>query len=296
MKFGKVDNPGLIDFTIPEDHPNTTLVLEKTKTTQPLSIYVGCANWNRQALKNFYPRGTKDELSYYASQFNCIELNATFYRIFSDEQFVKWKERTPQNFRFFPKLPRDISHDLMLSHTCYPIINKYLNAALHLDNRLGTFFLQMHNDFDPKNWERVVSFIEYWPKHIPLAIEFRHTEWFNNKTVATKLYALLEKNNIANILVDTAGRRDLMHMSLTKNEAFIRYVGANHPSDYHRLDDWVNRIESWVDKGLKNIHFFIHQNLEIETTLLSAYFIEKLNKRLHTNLTIPQSGGQLTLF
>ena len=86
MKFGKVDHPEHIDFTIPSDHPDTPVVLSKTKTGAETKIYVGCAKWNRQDLKNFYPRGTKDELEYYSSQFNCIELNATFYRIFPAEQ------------------------------------------------------------------------------------------------------------------------------------------------------------------------------------------------------------------
>ncbi|MEM9001058.1 MAG: DUF72 domain-containing protein, partial [Bacteroidota bacterium] len=79
MKFGKVDHPELIDFTIPENHPDTDALLSTFKTDANLQVYVGCAKWNRQDLKNFYPRGTKDELQYYASQFNCIELNATFY-------------------------------------------------------------------------------------------------------------------------------------------------------------------------------------------------------------------------
>lgn len=289
MKFGAVENPENIDFTLPEDHPDTSVVLSKQKTDQPLKIYVGCAKWNRQDLKNFYPRGTKDELVYYASQFNSIELNATFYRLFSSDQFEKWKDKTPEDFRFFPKLSRDISHLRRLNDQVYPIIDSYLEAAMKLEDRLGTFFLQMHNNFGPKNWERVVSFVNYWPKNIPLAIEFRHTDWFNDEKVANELYHLLEANNIANILVDTAGRRDLLHMRLTNNEAFVRYVGANHKTDYDRLDDWVDRLESWTELGLRKVHFFIHQNLEVESPLLSAYFIGKLNERLGTAIKIPQT-------
>ena len=59
MKFGKVEQPELIDFTIPEDHPDTEVVLSKIKGATPFKLYVGCAKWNRQDLKNFYPRGTK---------------------------------------------------------------------------------------------------------------------------------------------------------------------------------------------------------------------------------------------
>ena len=150
-------------------------------------------------------------------------------------------------------------------------------------------FLQMHNNFSPKDWDRVVRFVESWPKEFRLAIEFRHTDWFNQEKVSQELYQLLEENNIANIIVDTAGRRDIMHMRLTNDEAFIRYVGANHESDYTRLDDWVQRLQQWKQKGLRKVNFFVHQNMELESPLLSAYFIKKLNENLGCNLTVPKT-------
>ena len=288
MKFGKVTNPELIDFTLPQDHPETEVVFQQYKNQETPSIYIGCAKWNRQDLKGFYPRGTKDELAYYSTQFNAIELNATFYRMFPAEQFEKWRDKTPEGFKFFPKITQEISHWKRLQAT-EALVDLYLYNASHLKDKLGTIFLQMHSNFSPKDFDRVVNFVEFWPKDVPLAVEFRHTDWFNDEKVANELYQLLQENNIANTLVDTAGRRDIMHMRMTNNEAFIRYVGANHESDYTRLDDWVNRLENWIAKGLRNIHFFIHQNLEEESPLLSAYFTRKLNERLGTKLIIPKT-------
>ena len=289
MKFGKVAQPELVDFTIPQDHPDTEVVLSRCLTNDPLNIYVGCAKWNRQDLKNFYPRGTKDELEYYSRQFNCIELNATFYRIFPAETYNKWFDKTPDDFKFFPKITQSISHLRRLNDQVYPILDEYLSVTSNLKEKLGTIFLQMHNNFGPKNWDRVTQFVENWPNEFPLAMEFRHTDWFNDEKVAQELYHLLQENNIANVLVDTAGRRDLMHMRLTNNEAFIRYVGANHDSDYARLDDWVEKLFDWKKKGLKNIHFFVHQNMELASPLLSAHFIAKLNEKLGSNLQIPKT-------
>ncbi|QLG47020.1 DUF72 domain-containing protein [Costertonia aggregata] len=289
MKFGKVEQPELIDFTIPNDHPDTEVALSKYKGKGETNIYVGCAKWNRQDLKSFYPRGTKDELAYYSSQFNCIELNATFYRIFPAEQYKKWYDKTPSDFKFFPKIVQNVSHLRRLNDEAYPVLDEYLNVTANLKDKLGTIFLQMHNNFGPKNWDRVVRFVEYWPKEFRLSMEFRHTDWFNDAKVAQELYHLLEENNISNTLVDTAGRRDIMHMRLTNDEAFIRYVGANHPTDYTRLDDWVQKLADWKEKGLKNIHFFVHQNMELESPLLSVRFIEKLNKKLGSNLKIPKT-------
>ena len=181
MKFGKVEDPSNIDFTLPEDHPDTQVVLSKVTEETDLNVFVGCAKWNRQDLKGFYPRGTKDELAYYSSQFNSIELNATFYRIFPPEQFSKWYDKTPANFKFFPKLTQDVSHLRRLNDKIYPYIDAYLEGASNLKDKLGTIFLQMHNNFGPKNWDRVVQFVKYWPKEFALALEFRHTDWFNDK-------------------------------------------------------------------------------------------------------------------
>ncbi len=291
MKFGSVENPGNHDFSLPKDHPDTIPLLTKLKNDDPLKVFVGCAKWNKADLKGFYPRGTKDELAYYATQFNSIELNATFYRFFPPEQFEKWHDKTPPGFKFFPKLNQEISHWKRLNGIAESVDN-YLYAAANLKEKLGTVFLQMNTNFAPKDFDRVVAFAEGWPKEISLAMEFRHTNWFNDTKVAEELYHLLEENNIANVLVDTAGRRDIMHMRLTNNEAFIRYVGANHGSDYDRLDDWVERLDIWVKSGLKNIHFFVHQNLEKASPLLSAHFIKGLNEKLGTQLIVPVMGKE----
>jgi len=299
MKFGSVADPSLIDFTLPDDHPENSKVLEKTKNSTVVKFNIGCAKWNKTDLKNFYPRGTKNELAYYANEFNSIELNATFYRLFDPEQFTKWKDTTPDNFKFFPKITQIISQYKRLKDV-EEIVDKYTNSIRHLDHKLGGVFLQMMANFAPKDFNRVSDFVNYWPKDIPLAIELRHTNWYNDSEVATKLYDLFESNNISNVITDTAGRRDLLHMRLTNPNVFIRYVGSNHESDYTRLDDWIIRIKQWVEQGAKEINFFVHQNIELESPLLSTYFIEKLNQELGLDLHVPKNllnhTDELTLF
>lgn len=286
MKFGKVDDPSQIDFSLPKDHPDTSKVLQKLKKPHKPKFYVGCAKWNKQDLKNFYPRGIKDELGYYSSQFNSIELNAIFYRLFPKDQFESWRDKTPADFKFFPKITRNISHIKRLKDN-KPLIEEYIDHVIMLKEKLGTVFLQLHDNFQPKDWDRVEEFVTNWPKNNPLAIEFRHTDWFNDAEVAEQLYKLLEDNGMANVLVDTAGRRDIMHMRMTNGEAFIRFVGANHPSDYDRLDAWVERLKSWTDQGLQQIDFFIHQNTEKESPLLAEYFVKKINSAMNLDIPVP---------
>ncbi|MEX0662652.1 MAG: DUF72 domain-containing protein [Balneolaceae bacterium] len=292
MNFGSVENPGQINFSLPENHPETDKLLSKVNNSKSPGIYVGCAKWSRKDLKNFYPRGTKDELEYYSNQFNAIELNATFYRNFSAKQVQEWYDKTPEDFRFFPKVHQRVSHLKWLKDFEQPS-EDFLSSVMHLKEKLGTVFLQMRDNFGPKYMDRLQNFVEWWPKDVPLAIELRHPEWFSDATVFEEMVQLLEENKVANVLVDTAGRRDMLHMRLTNNEVFVRYVGANHETDYSRLDGWVDRLEDWTDQGLQNIYFFVHQNEEVESPVLAAHFIQQLNERLGTDLKIPQTTKTL---
>lgn len=298
MKFGKVENPENIDFSIPDNHPDSAKILKKSNEVAP-RVFVGCAKWNRKDLKGFYPRGTKDELEYYATQFNAIELNATFYRNFKAEQVQNWYDKTPDHFRFFPKIHQNVSHLKWLNEFEQPS-GEFLASVMNLKEKLGTVFLQMRDNFSPKFFDRLQNFVEWWPDDIPLAVELRHPEWFADEKISWEMYHLLEENNVANVLVDTAGRRDMMHMRLTNNEAFVRYVGANHETDYSRLDGWVSRLKQWTDQGLQNIHFFVHQNEEKASPRLAAHFIKTLNAATGTELKVPafpsDSDGQADLF
>ncbi|WP_282629442.1 DUF72 domain-containing protein [Empedobacter sedimenti] len=293
MKFGKVENPELVDFTLPKTPKETIDLLNKADKSDNFEVYVGCAKWNKTDLKNFYPPKTKDELSYYSTQFNSIELNATYYRSPSKENVETWANKTPKDFKFFPKIPQSISHYGRLQNVTDKL-NQYLDAVALFEEKLGMIFLQMHENFAPKDFEKLENFIQNFPKGYPLAVELRHEDWFSNEGNFNQLVSLLEKHNISNIIVDTAGRRDMVHMRLTSNEAFVRFVGANIPSDYERLDEWIETIKLWKAEGLQKLYFFIHQNLELESPMLAKYFIKKLNNDLDIDIRGPQD--ELTLF
>lgn len=289
MKFGQVDDPGSVDFTLPEDHPDTAKVLAQYKDkNSPFEVFVGCAKWNKTDLKGFYPRGTKDELSYYSSQFNSIELNATFYKSPDSNQVATWAAKTPEGFKFFPKIPQSVSHFKRLQDV-KQTLEEFCDAISHFEEKLGMTFLQMPENFRPRYLDRVQAFVQNFPQGIPLAVEMRHEDWFGDPEIADALHEVLMHYHASHVIVDTAGRRDMLHMRLTNDTAFIRYVGANAPSDYPRLDDWVERIKSWHSLGLRKLYFFVHQNVELESPLLSAHLIKQLNEALGLSLKIPKT-------
>jgi uncharacterized protein YecE (DUF72 family) len=171
MKFGSVEKISGLDLSLPTDHPDTKKVLGG-KEAKKLEIFVGCAKWNKTDLKGFYPKGTKDELEYYSTQFNSIELNATFYQPYSKEQYAKWREKTPEGFKFFPKIPQAISHIKRLNGV-KSFTDEFCDSVSGLEEKLGMVFLQMRDDFKPKDFERLENFVKGFPKDVPLAIEIK---------------------------------------------------------------------------------------------------------------------------
>ena len=295
MQFGKVTDPGKVNFKLPPDAPQTKEVLSRNQSDAPFEVYVGCAKWNRTELKGFYPRGTKDELAYYATQFNSIELNATFYAMPSWQQVAAWAAKTPEGFKFFPKLTNTISHFKRLIDVKEPVDN-FCNAISNFEGKLGMAFLQLHDNFKPKDFDRLEKVLDEFPTGIPLGVEVRNAEWFEPQN-QNRLFDLLERNGMTNIIVDTAGRRDMLHMRLTNEIAFVRYVGANHQSDLDRLDDWAARIEKWRGDGLQKLYFFVHQNIELESPLLASHFINRMNDTFKLDLKLPaKQEAQQSMF
>lgn len=288
MNFGKVDNPGEIDFSLPPDHPDTIRVLKEGK--KALEVYVGCAKFNSKELKGLYPKQVKkkDELNYYSKQFNSIEFNGTFRTFVTKLPVEKWRDETEENFKFFPKMSNMVSQFRRLRRDSIDLSKEFCERLKEgLGDKLGVTFVQMIDNFKPKDFDAVEDYCKGFPKDFEMALEVRNEEWFNND-ISEEYFKVLEKYKVTNVIVDTAGRRDMLHMRATTPIAFVRWVGANHPSDKDRLDEWVGRLKVWKDQGIEKICFFVHQNEEEESPMLCAYFIEKLNKELNLKLKVPE--------
>lgn len=290
MEFGKVENPDLdsIDFSLPPDSEGTTLLLQKQKplTSKP-ETFVGCAKWGRKDwVGKIYPPGTKesDFLSLYAKHFNCIELNATFYRIPTVSQTSNWAAKVGKDFKFSPKFTDKISHLKRLKDV-KELTDQFLEGISGFKDNLGPVFLMPHPGMGPKTLDTTEAFIQSLPKDIELFVELRNPQWFSDKDAFEKMFSMLERNRAGSIITDASGRRDCVHMRLTTPTAFVRFVGNGlHPTDYTRVDEWVQRIKKWMTEGVQKIYFFMHQHEEIYSPTLCAYVIQQLNRHCATNI------------
>lgn len=293
MDFGKVDVSEInkVDFTFALDSAFTKQTLNQCKPVVEPKIYIGCAKWGRKEwLGKIYPAKTKDAdfLKEYVKHFNAIELNATHYKMPDPAGIRKWREKVSGlDFKFCPKITQSISHFGNLAST--PILDRqtkeFIIGVSAFEENLGPIFLQLSDKFSPAKRENLYEYLQKIPKNLSFFLEVRHSDWFGDKTIRKELLEVMRKNNIGAVITDTSGRRDLVHMELTIPQTFIRFVGNNvHHSDYTRIDEWAKRIKTWLDKGLHEVYFFMHNTDEKNSPELCDYVIEQINKYCGTKI------------
>jgi len=294
MEFGKVDRETLetIDFTLPADGAFTKAYLTGTRVPDP-GIYVGGAKWGRKEWVGLiYPDKTRDTdfLEHYTRHFNGIELNATYYQIYSEAMLRKWGEKAGDRaFKFCPKISKFISHSSDLgSHKAQLLTDQFLKGIMGFGTKLGPVFLQLSENYSPRKKDQLLDYLKKLPTDLRFFLEVRHPEWFGDPETRNWLFMHLRELSIGAVVTDTAGRRDCLHMEIVTPEIFIRFVGNGlHPTDYQRVDAWAERINQWLDKGLKEVHFYTHQPNELYTPEMTAYVVEQFNKTCGLSLRPP---------
>ena len=148
--------------------------------------------------------------------------------------------------------------------------------------------MQVSDSFSPKRKNELFDFLQSLPTDMQFFLEVRHPEWFSNETIKKELFSFLKEINMGAVITDTSGRRDCCHMHITIPKVFIRYVGNSlHPTDYSRVDAWINRMKYWMDNGMKEIYFFMHMHDEAFSPELTVYLVDRMNALCGLNLQKP---------
>ena len=289
MDFGRIPEQELskVDLSLPKEPEwNKQFLKKKTKAR----VYVGCAKWGRKEwIGKIYPKGTKEAqfLDEYVKHYNAIELNATHYKLYDGAAIKKWADKTKgEDFLFCPKVYQGISHFGSLGDKQF-LTDSFLEGVVAFGKHLGPVFLQVSDKFGPKRKEELFQYLESLPKDVSFFLEVRHPDCFLSPPFE-ELLSTLKKNNTGIVITDTAGRRDCCHMHLSGSRTFIRYVGNSlHPTDYSRIDEWVERIRYWLDNGLTKLYFFMHMHDEAFSPELTVYLVDKLNTSCNLDLKKP---------
>jgi len=260
-------------------------------------FHLGCAVWAHKGWAGeLYPPGTSSSkfLSLYSQHFMAVECNSTFYSVPNPALLNRWRDRTPPEFRFCPKFPRNLTHQGLLVPQI-PAAQKFLTQMQELGSRLGCPFIQLPPNYGSKNFADLQEFLialrDCNEANINLALEVRDRSWFKPPN-EEKLNQLLQTNNISRVILDTRPIYDQqdderspklvcrkpnlpVHFTTSANHVFVRYVShSDRTLNQVYLQEWVSYLSTWLSQG-KTVYFFVHCPLE-DYSPRNAFHLQKL--------------------
>src|SRR3984893_3202116 len=152
----------------------------------------------------FYPQGLpeREYLTYYATKFDTVEVDSTFYRAPTLTTVQGWYSKTPPGFIFAAKVPQTITHEKMLQD-CEQEMTEFLNVMDELRDKLGPLLFQF-GYFDRKAFvgvndflARLVPFLKKLPKDHKFAVEIRNKSW-----LVPQFIEALRERGVALALID----------------------------------------------------------------------------------------------
>jgi uncharacterized protein YecE (DUF72 family) len=162
---------------------------------------VGCSGWQYKHWRgDFYPANLPSSrwFEHYATRFDTVEINNTFYRLPEASTFSAWQRRAPPGFLFAVKASRFLTHMKKLNDPAEPL-DRFFTRAAHLRGALGPVLYQLPPRW-PVNVERLSVFLEMLPSRRRHAIEFREPSWYTDE-----VFALLKQYRVALCLHDMEG-------------------------------------------------------------------------------------------
>jgi uncharacterized protein YecE (DUF72 family) len=229
-------------------------------------VYLGTQGWSYPSwVGPFYPEGTPTSrfLEYYATQFNTVELDTTFYAVPRDSTVAGWREKTPAGFRFTAKFPQTITHEKALKG-CEMETKVFVDAMTKLDDKLGVLLLQMPPQWTASGMADLEKFLPLLPPGQRYALEVRHKSWLAKEMFAN-LTELLQTHGIALCLVQHAWMPALD--TVTAPFVYIRWLGRREdiPDDDFshvrinrdvQLDRWAAQVNTYLEMGREVYGYF----------------------------------------
>jgi uncharacterized protein YecE (DUF72 family) len=201
-------------------------------------LRIGTSGWSYKHWRNTFYEGVPVSrwLECYAEVFDCVELNASFYRLPKRSTFVDWADRTPGQFKFAVKGSRFITHLKRLTDP-HEHVERFFEAATGLGEKLGPVLWQLPPSFS-RNDVVLEQFLGVLPGSVQHTIEFRHSTW-----LVERVFDLLRQHNVALCIPDHP--RMPKSLSLTTSWTYARFhygptSDGNYPDD--ALRDWADWI------------------------------------------------------
>lgn len=164
-------------------------------------IRLGTSSWTAEGWeKTFYPKGlaAAERIAHYATLFDTVEIDMSFYRVPSHANIASWRSRTPPGFLFAAKAPQTVTADFVHRSGAREANSDFLDPVAMegfvstmggLGDRLGPLLLQFPY-FAASSFpslgaflERLGPFLDSLPRGPSYAVELRNPSWFTSRLV-----------------------------------------------------------------------------------------------------------------
>ncbi|MBX2999193.1 MAG: DUF72 domain-containing protein [Caldilineaceae bacterium] len=254
-------------------------------------------------------------MTYYATQFNSVEVNTSFYGLPAPSTVLQWVESVPEGFTFALKAPRLITHEKKLID-CRQDMQAYLDVLRSLGDLAAPGFLQFPPQFTRAQYGRVLADFLDWLagelKGLSLAVEVRARD------LMTDAFArFLAERSMSLVVVERVDTTDLyetwsaqLALASTPRYFFLRLIGNDRdklPNDRdlqrpqdETLDRWAIRIADLLAQNIE-VFAYIHNPFEGHSPASVRRLWERIDRRHPLPIWSPSppsqddSAGQLSL-
>ncbi len=228
------------------------------------AFLVGTASWTDPTLVKsdlFYPPSLKtaeERLRFYASHFNTVEVDSSYYTLLGEKTAQAWVSRTPADFVFnikafalltqhpaeVARLPVAVKELLSEKEKNQTRLNRPSAQVLDLAfemfwssleplkkaEKLGMVLFQFPPYFvrQSANFDYLAALPERLPR-ANLAVEFRHPSWVAEGPVRGETMEFLRRNGLCYVSVDCPQGPSIVpsFLEATTAQMYVRFHGRN---------------------------------------------------------------------
>ena len=186
-------------------------------------------------------------LTYYASMFNSIEINSSFYKIPQQRTVAKWHDEVPPGFRFSFKLFKEITHVKDLSFQ-EGDVRKFCSVIAAGEKKTAGILVQLPPGLTTASVSqlnylldclRSQTYADPWS----ISVEFRNRAWY-----VDEVYEMLERYQ-ANLVVHDIPKSATPLSVISGHVIYLRFHGptGNYKGSYSEetLRDYAAMIRDW---------------------------------------------------
>jgi uncharacterized protein YecE (DUF72 family) len=255
-----------------------TFAMSRANMAFMSELRIGTSAFTATGWENaFYPAGMKpaDYLTYYATKFHTVEVDATFYRTPSVATVNGWARKVPAGFLLAAKVPQLITHEKIL-RDCETDLKNFLETMEVMGDKLGPLLFQFgyFNKTAFKGGQEFLARLEPFLKKLPqgykFALEIRNKQW-----LTAEFFDLLREHKVAYALIDQAWMPRVSEIfekfdPITADFTYIRLLGDRKGIEQQtktwdkvivdrskELMSWVNVCQRTIRRGVST---FVYVN------------------------------------